>query len=145
MASITFWGLTASPYQLKMQSIADFAELDWRRLPAQGSALENLRFLARLRKARRSGAVERYPERDAELEKHNASRNPIMKAMHFRKAVDAFDQYDRLPLKGIDSIPSSSDVALLQDDLLLSKKGLIWMSHGAFNIESTYPPRSRRG
>ncbi len=72
MASITFWGLTASPYQLKMQSIADFAELDWRCLPAQGSALENLRFVARLRKARKSGAVERYPQRDAELDEYPA-------------------------------------------------------------------------
>jgi glutathione S-transferase len=31
MTSITFWGLTASPYQLKMQSIPDFAEQSWRK------------------------------------------------------------------------------------------------------------------
>ena len=61
MTSITFWGLTASPYQLKMQAIADFAEQPWRRLPAQGSPLENLQFMHRLRKARAAQEIQRFP------------------------------------------------------------------------------------
>ena len=63
MTSITFWGLTASPYQLKMQSIADFADLSWRRLPEQGRPLENLRFMRRLGRARTAEAILRFPAR----------------------------------------------------------------------------------
>lgn len=70
MASITFWGLTASPYQLKMQSIADFADLSWRRLPEQGRPLENLRFMRRLRKTKAAEAVMRIPARIAGMDEY---------------------------------------------------------------------------
>lgn len=70
MPSITFWGLTASPYQLKMQSIADFAGLSWRRLPEQGRPLENLRFMRRLRKAKAADAVMRFPQRIAGMDEY---------------------------------------------------------------------------
>ena len=70
MTNITFWGLTASPYQLKMQSIADFAEMSWRRLPGQGSPLENLRFLRQLGKAKSAEAVQRFPTRVAGMDEY---------------------------------------------------------------------------
>ena len=72
MASITFWGLTASPYQLKMQSIADFAGLPWRRLPEQGGPLENLQLLRRLRRGQAQDTIQRFPERVAELDEYPA-------------------------------------------------------------------------
>lgn len=70
MTSIIFWGLTASPYQLKMQSIADYADLSWRRLPEQGSPLENLRFMRRLKKAKTAETVMRLPERIAAMDEY---------------------------------------------------------------------------
>ncbi len=70
MTSITFWGLTASPYQLKMQSIADFAELPWRRLPGHGRPLENLRFMRRLGKAKTTEAILRFPTRVAGMDEY---------------------------------------------------------------------------
>jgi hypothetical protein len=33
MAQINFWGVTASPYQLKMQALADAAGITWQRAP----------------------------------------------------------------------------------------------------------------
>jgi glutathione S-transferase len=55
-----------------MQSIADFAELSWRRLPEQGRPLENLRFLRRLRKAQATEAVLRFPQRVAGMDEYPA-------------------------------------------------------------------------
>jgi glutathione S-transferase len=72
MARLTFWGLAASPYQLKMQAIADAAELPWRRLPDQGGLLENLSFLHRLRKARAAGTIQRFPARVAGMDEYPA-------------------------------------------------------------------------
>jgi glutathione S-transferase len=83
MTSITFWGLTASPYQLKMQSIADFAELDWKRLPQQGGVAGNLRFLLGLRAARASGAVERFPQREADMDEYPAVPYYTLDGNHF--------------------------------------------------------------
>jgi len=72
VTSITFWGVTASPYQLKMQSIADFAELPWRRLPEQGSLFETLRLMRRLKKAQAAEAIWRFPQRVAGMDEYPA-------------------------------------------------------------------------
>ena len=45
MTTFILWGLTASPYQLKMQSLLDFAGFAWerctvRRFPAMASGLD---------------------------------------------------------------------------------------------------------
>ena len=61
MTNITFWGLTASPYQLKMQALADAAAVPWRRFPEQGGRLQALRMAWRLRRARRAHTIERFP------------------------------------------------------------------------------------
>ena len=37
MASFFLWGVIASPYQLKMQSLLDFAGHSWQRWPEQGA------------------------------------------------------------------------------------------------------------
>ena len=62
MANITFCGLIASPYQLKMQSLADYAGLQWQRWPDQAGMLEAIGTYRRLAKARKQQAVERFPE-----------------------------------------------------------------------------------
>lgn len=61
MTDVTFWGLTASPYQLKMQALADAAAVSWRRLPDQGSTPQALQMAWRLRRARQQQLVERFP------------------------------------------------------------------------------------
>ena len=83
MASITFWGLTASPYQLKMQSIADFAGLNWQRLPEQGSLISNLRFLKNLRRARAAKSVQRFPEYMHGLDEYPAVPFYTLDQQHF--------------------------------------------------------------
>lgn len=83
MASITFWGLVASPYQLKMQSIADFAELSWRRQPEQGSLIANLRLLRRVQKARAGGAVQRFPSRVEGMDEYPAVPYYTLDGSHY--------------------------------------------------------------
>jgi len=51
MNNISFWGLTASPYQLKMQSLADYAQVPWQRFPGQARAPQAIAMLKRLRLA----------------------------------------------------------------------------------------------
>ena len=62
MADFTFWGLIASPYQLKMQSLVDFAEHSWERWPEQGPRLAAASMFLRLKKARKRQLIQRYPE-----------------------------------------------------------------------------------
>lgn len=61
MRDVILWGFTASPYQLKMQSLLDYAGLSWVRWPEQAGRLEALGFALRLARAKRRGTVRRYP------------------------------------------------------------------------------------
>ena len=61
MGKITFWGLTASPFQLKMQSLADYAQLPWQHWPDQADRRQALVMAWRLRRARSSHQVQRFP------------------------------------------------------------------------------------
>lgn len=105
MTNIIFWGLTASPYQLKMQAIADFAERPWRRLPEQGRLLENLRFIHRLRKAKAAEEILRFPTR-----------------------VDGMDEYPEVPYYMLDDKSlyyDSSGLALHLDKLGQTPQSLL--------------------
>lgn len=70
MAEFTLWGVIASPYQLKMQSILDYAEHSWQRWPDQAPWPAGLKMLWRLSKARKLGAIKRFPERIAGLDEY---------------------------------------------------------------------------
>jgi len=70
MANITFWGLVASPFQLKMQALADYAGLAWERWPDQAGRLDAIGASLRLRRARKGRAVERYPHRVPGLDEY---------------------------------------------------------------------------
>jgi glutathione S-transferase len=72
MSQITFWGVTASPFQLKVQALADAAGLAWERAPEQVSLPRALRMAWRLRQARRAGRIERIPGREAGLDEYPA-------------------------------------------------------------------------
>ena len=67
---ITFWGVIASPYQLKMQAIADHAQLSWQRCPDQAGFLEAISTGFRLRRAQRAHAIQRFPQRVEGLDEY---------------------------------------------------------------------------
>lgn len=72
MPTAITWGLEASPFLLKLEAMLRFHELPFRRLPAQGGFLENLRTGARLERAKRDGAVQRHPQMDRALDEYPA-------------------------------------------------------------------------
>jgi glutathione S-transferase len=72
MPNITFWGLTASPFQLKVQALADYAGVPWQRWPEQAGRLDAMLMARRLAKARKRGAIDRFPNRDPELDEYPA-------------------------------------------------------------------------
>lgn len=71
-------------------------------------------------------AKEHLDTRDEELEKMQATNNPIMKALHYRNAYEAVEKYGYQPLKMLEGIPDADEVLTLQDDLFLTTKGLVW-------------------
>jgi len=62
MADFTLWGFIASPYQLKMQSLVDFAGHSWERWPDQGPRLAVAAMFLRLKRARKRQSIQRFPE-----------------------------------------------------------------------------------
>lgn len=70
-AAIT-WGLEASPFLLKLEALLRFHEVPFRRLPAEGGWLQNLRTAARLERAKRAGRVLRHPRMDRALDEYPA-------------------------------------------------------------------------
>ena len=70
--NLTFWGLVASPFQLKMQALADAAGLRWQRWPEQAGTLQAVATYRRLAKSRRQKTVERFPQRIPGLDEYPA-------------------------------------------------------------------------
>jgi glutathione S-transferase len=70
MSEFILWGVIASPYQLKMQALLDYAEHSWKRLPAQGGRWQNILINSRLTRATRRGQVLKYPSRMAPLDEY---------------------------------------------------------------------------
>lgn len=66
MTDVCFHGLTASPFQLKMQALADYSDCTWRRWPDQApSRWAARRQYAGLMWSKSRGTVRRYPSLDA--------------------------------------------------------------------------------
>ena len=102
---ITFWGVTASPFQLKMQALADGAGLSWQRWPDQAGPVNAIKTAVRLRRARRAQTVERFPER-----------------------VPALDEYPEVPYYSLDKrqfFYDSSGLAYHLDQLTGGSQGLL--------------------
>ena len=70
MASFFLWGVIASPYQLKMQSLLDFAGHSWQRWPEQGGRWSAPAMALRLARAKRRGEVQRFPEMSRDLDEY---------------------------------------------------------------------------
>eukprot|EP00534_Pseudo-nitzschia_fraudulenta_P015016 CAMPEP_0201242872 /NCGR_PEP_ID=MMETSP0852-20130820/39502_1 /ASSEMBLY_ACC=CAM_ASM_000632 /TAXON_ID=183588 /ORGANISM="Pseudo-nitzschia fraudulenta, Strain WWA7" /LENGTH=300 /DNA_ID=CAMNT_0047539713 /DNA_START=41 /DNA_END=943 /DNA_ORIENTATION=- len=65
-----------------------------------------------------------------EVDKYEITNNPIMKAIHERNAHIYATKCDDLYDYSLDTIPEDGEWSTLQEDLLLSKKGLIWKKDG---------------
>jgi glutathione S-transferase len=72
MTQFILWGLTASPYQLKMQSLLDYAGHSWERWPDQAGRWSALTMAVRLQLAKRRGAVRRFPAMSAQFDEYPA-------------------------------------------------------------------------
>ncbi len=72
MEKITLWGVTASPFQLKMQSLLDYAQQPWQRWPEQGGRVAVSIMALRLERAKRRGEVKRYPSMSSALDEYPA-------------------------------------------------------------------------
>jgi glutathione S-transferase len=72
MAKFILWGLSASPYQLKMQSLLDFAGHAWERWPDQAGRVSALSMAVRLNWARHRGTIRRYPAMAPGLDEYPA-------------------------------------------------------------------------
>lgn len=73
-------------------------------------------------------------KRDEELVKFDLSQNPVMRAIHIKKALAFAEKCNELHDRTLDTIPEDSQVLTLQDDLLLATTGLIWRKHGEGNV-----------
>jgi hypothetical protein len=65
-------------------------------------------------------------ERNQELAKYQATNNPLTKALHYRNAYAAAEKYSMQPVKRMKEVPEADEVIALQDNLLLTTKGLVW-------------------
>tara|TARA_R110000823_G_scaffold91174_1_gene201046 strand:+ start:255 stop:1433 length:1179 start_codon:yes stop_codon:yes gene_type:complete len=63
VANFILWGVTPSPFQLKMQALLDYAGHRWQRWPDQASRSQALGMALRLSRARKRQEIERYPAR----------------------------------------------------------------------------------
>ncbi|MEM8661939.1 MAG: glutathione S-transferase C-terminal domain-containing protein, partial [Pseudomonadota bacterium] len=69
---LTLLGLTASPYHLKMQSLANYADVKWERLPEQAGLLRSVMLMLRLQRARKKETIQRYPKRVEGMDEYPA-------------------------------------------------------------------------
>jgi hypothetical protein len=74
-------------------------------------------------------------EREEVLYQAQIANNPIIKAIHLQNAESALEKFDALPRDTLDSIPTLRDVVNLEDDLLLTKKGMIFSRQGEMDAD----------
>lgn len=70
MTSMTLWGVRLSPFMLKLEACLRYKALAYRRLPAEGHVIENLRFMLALEQAKRNKTITRYPQLDLALDEY---------------------------------------------------------------------------
>lgn len=78
----------------------------------------------RERELRASKYMEKVKE---EVDKVQATSNPFTKAIHFRNAAAAREKYDLNFSTKKSDIPTDENVILLDENILLSKIGTVWM------------------
>lgn len=72
-------------------------------------------------------------EKAEHLKKYQEEPNFLMKALHYRNAAAALEKQSLQNTRSLEMIPNSDDIIPLQDDLLLTTKGLVFSKdEGAF-------------
>ena len=87
---------------------------------------EGLRYAQEKKKEVMDKAKELLRLKDEELAKYSETKNPFMKALHYRNAFAHSADYLDLPKKLYEHVPVDEDVVEIQDDLFLTTKGLVW-------------------
>jgi len=77
-----------------------------------------------------------------ELDKYEMTDNPIMKAIHERNAQIYATKCDDLDECSLNTIPEDAECSNLQEDILLSNKGLIWKKEGNNDVLLGYATAS---
>lgn len=109
MTKFILWGLTASPYQLKMQSLLDFAGHVWERWPEQAGRVAAVSMAVRLDAAKRRRAIKRYPEMSPEFDEYPA--------VPFYTLDNSTFYYDSSSLaRHLDQHPERHPQSLIPDD-----------------------------
>ncbi|MFT4613640.1 MAG: glutathione S-transferase [Bacteroidia bacterium] len=107
------WGVTASPYQLKMQALLDYTGCSWQRWPQQAGRVAAMRTAWRLQRAKQRGAVRRFPAMATGLDEYPSV------PFYTRDGRDFF--YDSSSLaRHLDHESDTSDSRLLPDSGLES-------------------------
>lgn len=79
--------------------------------------------------------IEFYTQKwNEELDKYQLTKNPIMKAIHERNADIYAGKCDEIWDYSLSTIPDDDQCHQLQEDLLLSKQGLLWTKKGDRDI-----------
>jgi glutathione S-transferase len=93
MTQFILWGLTASPYQLKMQSLLDFSGHTWQRWPDQASRISALTMAVRLDWAKRMRKIMRFPSMSPEFDEYPAVPFYTEDRRHFYYDSSSLAQY----------------------------------------------------
>jgi hypothetical protein len=79
--------------------------------------------------------IEMYDQKwNEELDKYEMTSNPIMRAIHERNAHIYATKCDDLYDYSLDTIPEDDQCSKLQEDLFISKRGLIWKKDGKDDV-----------
>lgn len=136
---LTFWGLTASPFQLKMQALADGVVLPWSRWPEQATRRQMLMTLSRLNRAKKRKTIGRWPRTVPELDEY-----PSVPFYWFREREFYYDSsglaahLDALalsPNRLIPEDPSQAFVCRLIDEAF-DEFGLYMAHHHRWNLSA---------
>lgn len=71
-------------------------------------------------------ANEALKEKEEALDKYFSDPNPLMRALHYRRAMEAAEKYSMQAVQTVQNIPESNEVLQLQNDLFCTTKGQVW-------------------
>jgi glutathione S-transferase len=115
MTNFVLWGVTASPYLLKMQSLIDFAQYPRELWPQQGGYFRALLMLRRLQAAKARGEVRRFPRMNKELDEYPSvpfysldGHTFYYDSSSLAQHLDSLCKNDQLPL-----VPADPEMAFL--------------------------------
>lgn len=65
-------------------------------------------------------------EKNEAMDKYFSEPNPLMRAVHYRKAMEAAERYSLQSVHTVKNIPEPHEVLQLQPDLFCSTRGTVW-------------------